>query len=117
MQSFPSASSPLARLAELEARYDGPVPTDERRALRHGTAAGADIAETRAEIAFFRAMVLRARRCGKMRPAVRNDGAVRRALTDGRIYLAAWRSRRQRLAALERERARDDGCGHREQRL
>jgi hypothetical protein len=49
----------LIRLVELEARYDGPIPAAERRALLFGSALAADIAETRAEIAFFRAMIVR----------------------------------------------------------
>ena len=94
--------SPLTRLADLEARYDGPIPTSEMNALRHGTALAADIAEARAEIAFFRGMAAQARRSGK---AWRDRGEsvlAARAIADCRIYLTGWRARRRRLEALER---------------
>jgi hypothetical protein len=95
-------TTPLIRLAELEARYDGPIPTRQLNALRHGTALAADIAEARAEIAFFRGMAARARHSGKTWRDRGESVLAARAVADCRIYLAGWRARRRRLEALER---------------
>jgi hypothetical protein len=102
-RSAPHAST-LARRAELETRYDGPIPTRALDALRHGSPLAADIAETRAEIAFFRDMAARARRSGKTWRARGEFALAARAATDCRIYLAGWRLRRRRLQVLERAR-------------
>lgn len=90
----------LIRLAELEARFDGPIPAAERRALPFGSAVAADIAGTRAEIAFFRAMIERTRRAGKAWLSRGNREMATHASADSRLYLAAWRDRRRRLAEL-----------------
>lgn len=90
----------LIRLADLEARYDGPVPSYERRALAFGSALAADIAETRAEIAFFRSMIQRTRRAGKAWVARGNREMAAHARADSRLYLRAWRDRRRLLCEL-----------------
>lgn len=107
MSTHTSSVSPLARLAELETRYDGPIPDREFNALRHGSALAADLAEVRAEISFFREMAARSRRSGKTWRARGNEELAARALVDCRIYLAGWRARRRRLKALERAQRLD----------
>jgi hypothetical protein len=94
------STSPLICLVSLEARYDGPIPAAERRALAFGSALEADIAETSAEIAFFRAMIERTRRAGKAWLHRGNREMAAHARFDLRLYLSAWRSRRSRLAKL-----------------
>jgi hypothetical protein len=107
----------LTRLLELEARYDGPIPAAERRALAFGAPIAADIAETRADVAFFRTMAARTRRAGKC--WLRRGDAERaaRARADSRLYLSAWRRRRRRLAELERTHAHDIGIAADERRI
>lgn len=91
--------SPLARLTELERRYDGPIPESELRALRFGSALAADIADARREIAFFRELIVRTRRAGKERRH-RDRSSTSAGHADLHSYLASWRERRQRLARL-----------------
>jgi hypothetical protein len=112
MPTHAPCTSLLARLAEIEARYDGPIPSRELDALRYGSPLAADIAETRAEIAFFRDMAARARRSGKVWRAQCETTRASRARTDCNIYLAGWRSRRRRLRALERVLLVDAGPRH-----
>jgi hypothetical protein len=102
-----SSVSPLTRLAELEARYDGPIPDCALDALRHGSALAADLAEVRAEISFFREMATRSRRSGKTWRGRGHDNLAARALVDCRVYLAGWRARRRRLKTLERAQLTD----------
>ena len=90
----------LVRLADLEARYDGPIPLSERSALAFGSALAAEIAETRAEIAFYRAMIQRTRRAGKAWLARGDREMAAHAHTDLHLYLRAWRSRRRLMAEL-----------------
>lgn len=97
--------SPLQRLIELEARYDGPIPAAKRRALTFGSALEAAIAEAEAEAAFFRAMIGRTRRAGKAWRGRGNRAMAARARADSRLYLEAWRARRRRLAELLSERS------------
>ena len=93
----------LARLAELECRYDGPIPACERRKLEFGSLLAAEIAETKAEIAFFRTLVQRAREAAKARRR-RGDRPRAAALrNDAWLYLHAWRKRRHKLAELLQE--------------
>lgn len=94
---------PLSRLAELEARYDGPIPERELMRLRFGSALAADIAETKAEIMFFRDMARRARIGGKAWLERGNRTMARAAAADARAYLAGWRNRRHKLAELLQE--------------
>jgi hypothetical protein len=105
--SFPSPS-PLARLRQLEARYDGPIPTDELRALRFGSLLAAEIAETRSEIVFFRELILRTRRAAKQWRESGQAAATKDALGDLRAYHAAWRNRHRSLAKLlDEKRSRE----------
>lgn len=94
---------PLCRLAELEARYDGPIPERELIALRFGSALAADIAETKAEIIFFRTMARRARNGGKAWLERGNRPMAKATAADARAYLDAWRNRRHKLAELLQE--------------
>ncbi|HTI86327.1 MAG TPA: hypothetical protein VL966_06965 [Alphaproteobacteria bacterium] len=107
MPTQSSNPAPLARLADLEARYDGPIPQRELDALRHGSALAADVAEIRAEIACFRELAARSRRSGKAWRARGNDQLATCALMDCRVYLGGWRARRRRLTALERAQRLD----------
>ena len=93
----------LAKLTELEFRYDGPIPAAERQALRFGSVLAAEIAETKAEIVFFRALIRGARRTGKewRRRGNRPKAAAMR--NDTWLYLRAWRKRRHKLAELLHE--------------
>lgn len=85
---------------DLEARYDGPIPAHERRAIAFGSKLAADIAEISAEAAFFRAMVERTRSSGKAWLHSGNRELAAHARADARVYLTAWRNRRSRLARL-----------------
>ena len=111
-------SPPLLRLADLEARYDGPIPEAARRALAFGSAAAADLAALRAEIDFFRAMIERTRRAGKTWLHRGNREMAAHARADSRLYLKAWRDRRRALAEhLHRSRCQREahiGESHRQ---
>lgn len=93
-----SRNPQLQRLLDLEARYDGPIPAAERRALALGSAAAAARVTLRAEIAFYRAMIVRARRAGKAWLARGNREMAAHVRDDSRLYLNAWRDRRRALA-------------------
>jgi hypothetical protein len=110
MHHDPFAS--LDRLSELETRYDGPIPASERRALIFGSALAGEIADTRAEIAFLRAMVARTRRAGKTWLSRGNRAMAAHARADSELYLSAWRDRRRRLAELAQQ-MRIDGTARR----
>lgn len=95
--------SPLSRLNALEARYDGIIPQAEIDALRCGSALAAEIAETRAEIAFFCIMARHARISGKAWLQRGNRRMAEATIIEARAYLSAWRKHRHKLAELLQE--------------
>jgi hypothetical protein len=101
--SEPDSPSMLRCLNALEARYDGAIPEIELRALRFGSARAAEIAETRAEITFFRTMARHARISGKAWLARGNRRMAAATLAEAKAYLFAWRKCRHKLAELLHE--------------
>ena len=93
-------ASYLSRLTALEARYDGPIPIHDMRTWRHGSALAADIAETEAEIAFFRAMIVNSRASGRAWLRRGNRSMTAAVQADAWRYLRAWRGARHKLAEL-----------------
>jgi len=117
MTHFVSPSH-LSRLAALEARYDGPIPAHGMRAWRHGSALASDIAETEAEIAFFRAMIIASRTSSRAWLRRGNRSMTSAVQADGRRYLKAWRNARHKLAELLQEwNAREARVDAAQQRL
>lgn len=93
---LPDSTEPLAALATLERRYDGPIPEPLRQAARLGGAAALRRLEAVGQAAFFKAMVLGQLRAIRRRRA---DGSFYPALVaDLALYRREWR-RWRRLAA------------------
>ena len=94
---------PLAETAELERRYDGPVPPPLRLAARLGSARAARRLQAEGQAAFFTAMIR-----GQLR-------AIRLRRADGSFYpalladLALYRRERRRWRRIARLFARDAG--------
>lgn len=110
--------SSLSRLAALEARYDGPIPIHDIHALRHGSTLAADIAETEAEVAFFRAMILSSGTASRAWLRRGNRSMTLALQADARRHLKAWRSARHKLAELLQEwKAREARVDAARQRL
>ena len=108
----------LSRLAALEARYDGPIPAHDIRALRHGSVLAADIAETEAEVAFFRAMIVASRTSSRAWLRRGNRSMTLAVQADTWRYLRAWRKARHKLAELLQElKAREARVDTAQQRL
>jgi len=91
----------LARLAELERRYDGPIPPHSRRAAELGSPEAVAQMLAAGECAFWKTMVLRQLAIIRARRA---DGSFYPALlADLRLYRATWRRwHRQRRALAAR---------------
>jgi hypothetical protein len=88
----------LARLAELERCYDGPVPEGLRLAAHLGSAEAAELLFAAGEEAFFKTMVLRQLDIIRRRRA---DGSFYIALLDDlRCYRTAWRHWHRQARAL-----------------
>ena len=104
------SDSYFSGLATLEARYDGPIPTYDLRALRHGSALAADIAETEAEVAFFRAMILSSRASSRAWLRRGNRSMTAAVQADAWRYLRAWRRARHKLAELLHESKAREAC-------
>jgi hypothetical protein len=101
--SEPDSPSILCRLNALEARYDGIIPQIELDALRGGSRVAAEVAETKAEITFFRVMVRHARISGKAWLKRGNRRMAEATIIEAKAYLSAWRRRRHKLAELLQE--------------
>ena len=95
----------LARLAELERCYDGPVPEGLRLAAHLGSAEAAEVLFAAGEEAFHKSMVTRQLEIIRRRRA---DGSFYTSLLDDlQHYRDAWRqwhrrARNARAAAAER---------------
>ena len=88
----------LARLAELERRYDGPVPEHLRRAAHLGSAAAVEFLAAIGEACFWRSMVRGQIAIIRQR---RSDGSWYPALvSDLRLYRDTWRFWHRRRSAL-----------------
>lgn len=99
------AGDTLARLAELERRYDGPIPDALRQAAHLGSAEAVERLFAAGEAAFYRSMVSRQLALIRRR---RLEGSFYPALLDDlRLYRKSWRQWRRRcreLGAAERPR-------------
>jgi hypothetical protein len=95
----------LLRLAELEQRYDGPVPDALRQAAHVGSAAAVEELFAIGEAKFYRALAKKQIALIRRRRA---DGTFYPALiSDLQFYRTAWRewhSRCRALRAAERPR-------------
>lgn len=93
----------LARLAELERRYDGPVPDNLRLAAHLGSAAAVELMVVAGELAFWKSLALRQIDVIRRRRA---DGSFYESLVDDlRTYRDGWRRwnrRSHRLRAASR---------------
>ncbi|MGO8919863.1 MAG: hypothetical protein ACLQJR_28520 [Stellaceae bacterium] len=88
----------LARLAEIERCYDGPVPEGLRLAAHVGSAEGVELLFAAGEEAFYRSMVMRQLEVIRRRRA---DGSFYAALLeDLRYYRDGWRRWHRRVRAL-----------------
>jgi hypothetical protein len=88
----------LARLAELERCYDGPVPEGLRLAARLGSAEAVELLFAAGEKSFYRSMVTRQIEIIRRRRA---DGSFYAALIDDlRYYREAWRRWHRRARVL-----------------
>lgn len=90
--------TPLARLAVLERRFDGPVPEPELLLAWFGSAASVARLEAAGNAAFYRRMARRQVATIRCRRA---EGTCYPALfADLRLYLERWRHWRRVLADL-----------------
>ncbi len=83
------APSPLARLAELERRYNGPIPAPLLDVVRHGSPERAALLRAEAQAREFRGLALDQLNIIRKRRAVGTAHAGIDA--DLRLYLARWR--------------------------
>ena len=87
----------LARLAELERSYDGPVPSGLRLAAHLGSAEAVELLFAVGEAAFYKSMVHRQLDIIRRRRA--NATFYPSLLDDLRHYREAWRRWQRRLRA------------------
>ncbi len=107
---MPSSADPLAAMAELERRFNGPVPGPLRLLAQHGSAHRVLLLEAEAQAAFFEAMLrgqialIRRRRAdGSFYPAL---------LADLVFYRRHWRHWRRRARLLRAGRRADAATDH-----
>ena len=86
--------------ADLERRYNGPIPKEALDRLRHGSGLKAEIAGTEDSIAFYRAEIIRMRRSAKKWFARGNLDMARQNIGDSWLYLREWRKLRAHLKEL-----------------
>lgn len=86
--------------ADLERRFNGPIPQHLLDALKHGSATNAEIVRVEDSIFFYRGEIVRKRRSAKKWRALGNLEMVRRNMTDSRLYLREWRKLRRHLKDL-----------------
>ena len=87
-------------LEALEARFDGPIPQEDRDILRYGSVTAAEIARTLNSIAYFHGEIEAAKRSAKRWAQRGNDEMARRNLADVELYWREWRRDRARLKEL-----------------
>jgi hypothetical protein len=88
----------LARQAELERRYDGPIPEGELLLARFGSAAAVELLAAAGNAAFYRRMLQR--QIATIRRRRAEGSAYPSLLADLRLYRDRWRywRRKQRIA-------------------
>jgi hypothetical protein len=93
-------SSSLSRLAELEQRYDGPIPASARAAVDNPPSVSERIALLREGMAWFKAEARRVARERRAHPTYWNG------LTEnGNNLCVTWRTYRDQVRRLEAEQA------------
>jgi hypothetical protein len=96
--TFAASRDPLAAIADLERRYNGPVPEGLLRAARFGSADAAELLFAEGQAAFFKHMALA--QVGIIR-ARRRDGSFYPALlADLGLYRRCWRRWHRQCRAL-----------------
>jgi hypothetical protein len=90
---------PLAALAALERRFDGPIPEPLRLMALHGSARAVLLRRARRQEAFFAALIPSQKRAIALR---RQDGSFYPALL---ADLALYRRQKRRWAAIARRLA------------
>ncbi len=86
--------------ADLERRFDGPIPQPAPDAIRHGSATNAAIVRTKDSLAFFRGLIMRAGPSARTWRALGYEKMVEQNIGDGWFYLREWRVLRRRLNDL-----------------
>ena len=94
----PLPADPLARLALLERRYDGPIPEPERACAELGAEAALALLAAAGNAAFFRHMARRQLALIRRRRADRSFYPA--LLADLRLYRDRWRFWHRRHRAL-----------------
>ena len=97
--------------ADLERRFDGPIPQEALDRLRYGSATNAEIAHTEDSLAFFRSEIVRMCRSAKKWFARGNLDMARSNIADSWLYLREWRALRRRLNDLRGTDAAVKGAG------
>lgn len=100
MHETDSRNTRLARLMELERRYDGPIPQSALQALGFPSERAEKISDARREMAVFRRLLLDIRAAERRRRAGAERRSTAVAGSDLALYLAGWRERRRKLANL-----------------
>ena len=97
--------------ADLERRYNGPIPQEALDRLRHGSATKAEIARVEDSIAFFHGEKTRAERSARRWLERGNVEMHDRNLADVELYKREWRKLRARLKDLRGTDAAVKGAG------
>ena len=95
-----SRNTRLARLMELERRYDGPIPESAVRALSFPSERARKISDARHEMALFRRLLLEIWAAERRRCLGTERRSAAIAGSDLALYLAGWRERRRQIASL-----------------
>lgn len=90
---------PLAALAELERRFNGPVPEPLRQAAQLGSTELCRLRQAEAQAAFLKALLRGQIRLIRQRRA--EHSAYPSLLDDLRLYRRRWRHWHRRAAALQ----------------
>ena len=97
--------------ADLERRYNGPIPQEALDRLRYGSSLNAEIAKIEGLIAYYRGQIVRMRRSAKKWFARGNLEMARQNMNDSWFYLREWRALRRRLNELRGTDAAVKGAG------
>ena len=98
--------------ADLELRYNGPIPQEALDRLRYGSETEAEIARTEDLVVYFRAEILRMRQYAKKWFQRGHIEMTRNCMNDSWLYLREWRALRRRLSELRGTGAAVKGAGH-----